>query len=644
MRITHSKFLKYFYTSILVLWWIITLHIFYVYILDVSEKKPTRWWTFVHWTFSSPAYLPYLSDDWEDRFFQSLIFNWCMSPYVEWTNVEFEEDLCNVETNDYRDFKVSVKDGKYRSDWTPVTNEDIYFTYNNIIKENKRSINYLNTFANIDVNKEEDWVAVSFPNWSADNKIFFSEFILPKHILEWEENFWQYIESYWPDPIGTNCASIEQWTSDPNSIVFNMSECEDSYVRFYQAKRFNDIEEFKNYQQSSDIVDLYIHNENIDWFRNNKVILNNFISIFFNIDSESINWNIRRAIGNEVNSNIYTWDYDKYFIKDRFLFETDISWNDLYETLSSFEENLSESQEVEIEMPSLWNTINQENFTWQYYLDNIDERYELNFEFDRTFDEVSVQVDDWASYTLQWYDWWDTARYNISPDFNNISVWENNYIVRWDWETIYEFTVHYQDRPTEEIAWSEEELEIKIIYYENEINNYIKERLEEIFENNWVRDYFSFEGFESSERFQWQIQSKNYDITIRSINMWLKKDISNMFTTNNPEINPSWYVNNEMASNINQYFRNEWSTAENLLNSIHSTYSSEIPFLILWKQYWNMNIKDSLDVTYPERLYDYWFMKDHINEVKISYRPEIDSEEILNWENFVEFISSNIND
>lgn len=58
----------------------------------------------------------------------------------------------------------------------------------------------------------------------------------------------------------------------------------------------------------------------------------------------------------------------------------------------------------------------------------------------------------------------------------------------------------------------------------------------------------------SAEEFEGKLASKEYDITIRGIDLGLKKDISNLLLTDNPIINPSLYVNTNLASQINQFF------------------------------------------------------------------------------------------
>ncbi len=645
MRVTSRKFLKYFYVWLIVLWLLISIHVIYVYIFDTSDQRPVKWWTLTQATFSQPVYLPYISNDWKDLFLQSIIFDWCLSPYVEWTEIKFEENLCTIQTDNYRDFTVSVKDDKFWSNWQRITNEDIYFTYKNIIKQNKREITHLDWFSNLTIQNSWDNIKVEFPNRSIDNNIFFSNYILPSDQLEWT-NISEYTENFWMNPIWSSCWIIDRSQTDANNVMFDMSKCKDSYISYYQARKFEDFEQFKNYQKDVNLVDYYIWRESMSWFSKNKVILNNFTSLFFNIDSQNLTSSVRRSLSNTINENIYTWNYQDYFIKDRFLFDTDISWQDPQKVLSWHQAELTQPRVEEKQIADLPEEIKPENSTGDFYLESINDEFTLIFNLDDNYDSISVQANDWVEYELQWYDWWKSARYNLSNRFWNINEWQNNYKVRWykDWEwyMIYDINVFFQERPTIEIQPSSSELRIRVIYYENEQNEYIAKRMKEIFGQEWIIDFFEFESFESSSEFQWQMLSKNYDITIRWINMWLKKDISNLFTTSNRQINPSWYVNNEIASNINQYFLTEWNTKQELLDSIHSTYSNEVPFIIFWKSYSNINIKNDLDLQIPKRLYDFWIKKKHLDEVQISFRPEINPEQIFDLNNFINFIQDSI--
>jgi len=59
------------------------------------------------------------------------------------TQVEFQEDLCEVTTLDFQTFIVKIKPDMAWQDGTPVSLNDLYFTYKSIIKDNYRNLPHL---------------------------------------------------------------------------------------------------------------------------------------------------------------------------------------------------------------------------------------------------------------------------------------------------------------------------------------------------------------------------------------------------------------------------------------------------------------------------------------------------------------------
>jgi hypothetical protein len=62
--------------------------------------------------------------------------------------------------------------------------EDIFFTYDEIIRKNRWEMQSLNIWNSVSVSLEDGKVKVSFPTISDDNFNFFTNAILPKHIVE----------------------------------------------------------------------------------------------------------------------------------------------------------------------------------------------------------------------------------------------------------------------------------------------------------------------------------------------------------------------------------------------------------------------------------------------------------------------------
>lgn len=654
MKISHWQFFKYFYFSLLILWFIVTLHIVYLYIDYTSIKTPVKGWTFVEATTEKVSYLPYISTKNNDKFYQSFLFNWCLTPYVTWTDIIYKEDLCSVKTTDYKTFDIKILTWHYWSDWEPITLNDINFTYELLLIKNIWNLQTLDNYQNITINFTWDNMQVIFPYPSIDNQIFFTNFILPLHWLEWE-SVEDYITKFWTEPITSGCAKLDNNQNDTNSVVFNLSACDKAYIKYYQIKQFKDFNEFEKYIKNAktQIIDLITSPAKIEWFVDNTIILNKFITLFFNTSQNWMNLEVRKAIADIITHNIYTGDYENYFVKDNFIFDANIKWNKIKEVLAKAQEEVNKPTPREKNFPDLPETI--KIYSWQIYYDffkdTIKWEQKIYIDMQKSFDKVSVN-DNWNEYFLSDYKKWDKLLlYKVAEDYKNIKQWENKYIVKWySWNQAIEylkFNIHYKVKPIEipvALTWDQKQtLKIQIIYFWDKTNKYITDRLNKIFQKYEVSDYFEFQEFLVAEEFEWKVQSKEYDIALKWIDMWLKKDISNIFGTDEAVINPSLYKNTDLSSIIKQYFINEWKVKDQVKNELDSLYEKSVPLIVLWKRYWSVNIREDLLFAFPVRLYDYRFKKDSLKDIKLSYSLSIDMAKVFSFKNIKNFFSDYLN-
>ncbi|MBU0626484.1 hypothetical protein KKG31_03900 [Patescibacteria group bacterium] len=152
-----------------------------------------------------------------------------------------------------------------RSDGTPVSLEDVFFTYDKIIRQNHRNIKFLDSYKSIKIEKEGSSITLTFPTASVDNKAFFTNYILPEHILK-EATIQEYITNFSMEPVYTNCANIVSQTTDQYSLIFNLINCKDTNLNFYQIKNLQTFSTFQTSVQDGkgSIVDAYINKENLD--------------------------------------------------------------------------------------------------------------------------------------------------------------------------------------------------------------------------------------------------------------------------------------------------------------------------------------------------------------------------------------------
>jgi peptide/nickel transport system substrate-binding protein len=135
--------------------------------------------------------------------------------------------LCHVTTRDYKTYYTTISSGHIWSDGVPLTIDDIYFTYNDIIKNNKLSIPYLESYSNIEVAMETNKLKVVFENSSEDNTLFFTNYILPKHALI-DPNIEMYQQSFAIEPVYNNCAKIKSQSTDQYSLIFSLADCDNT--------------------------------------------------------------------------------------------------------------------------------------------------------------------------------------------------------------------------------------------------------------------------------------------------------------------------------------------------------------------------------------------------------------------------------
>gem|GEM_PF-6763840 len=80
--------------------------------------------------------MPYASEKDDDKLFQNMLYQGCTQPVFSGSNILYENELCDIRTQDYQTFSVTVPANNTRSDGEPITIEDVYFTYVTLLTEN----------------------------------------------------------------------------------------------------------------------------------------------------------------------------------------------------------------------------------------------------------------------------------------------------------------------------------------------------------------------------------------------------------------------------------------------------------------------------------------------------------------------------
>lgn len=249
-----------------------------------------------------------------------MLFQGCLYPTVSGTDILYREELCTVTTKDYKLFTITPKDSIMWSDGTAMTLNDLLFTYKKLLVDNYRNISSLEPYKNITVQANEDNTAlnIAFPQASIDNIIFFTNFILPSHLLA-NLSLEEYIQDFHAKPIGTACGRLQPTTNDPTSVVFDLAKCEDMNLKFYQVKQFTREEELLRYTTSKEnTIDLIISPLTYAGYRPNQVVTNKFSALFFN--TRRVTPPLRQWLARRASEQQYPRSLGHYLVKDQYLF------------------------------------------------------------------------------------------------------------------------------------------------------------------------------------------------------------------------------------------------------------------------------------------------------------------------------------
>jgi hypothetical protein len=93
---------------------------------------------------------------------------------------------------------------------------------------------------------EDDRIKVSFPTISPDNINFFTNAILPKHIVD-SMDLETYKNYFSLAPVTDGCAKIMPQSKDINSLIFDVNDCDDTNFAYYQIKSYESFEDFENF-------------------------------------------------------------------------------------------------------------------------------------------------------------------------------------------------------------------------------------------------------------------------------------------------------------------------------------------------------------------------------------------------------------
>lgn len=550
------------------------------------------------------------------------------------------------------------------ADGTAFNLGDVFFTYSSLLRDNYRTIPGLETYKNISVIIVDNKVQVVFPQASIDNMIFFTNFILPQHLLA-NKTRDEYVQLFAQNPVGTSCVRLKPVTHDASSIVFDFESCADTTLKYYQVKQFANIQALTEYaDQHKDDISFVTADEEIPWFVANPVILNTYATIFFNTKETGLTKNLRKKLSSRIYEALQPaysqWTGDQatqwYIVADTFLFPRIQT-----EPLSSGDFNSSSvtpnpAQPSPAVIPTLPATLSfgatQE--TQSYMLaDKITDKLPLQITFASKYDRISIAHNGGQEYFPESYNPTTASTYyNLNPLFRNVIQGVNTYTIRAYQQgkiiTTYTFEVRYLTAaPTTTATPSPtsntlSKKSLKIIYWWDRLSTALARDLLTVAEAKGLDAYMNFEQFTDPAAFEGKLQSRDYDLVITPITMGLRKDMSNLFLSEDPTLNPSQFTNINLAERINSYFLKTDEAAKSAIkNNINDMYIEHIPLVIIGKEKWMFLINESLNFSFPFQLYARGRRKDFLKDISVFSSRSINRERASSWANMLDFLRQN---
>lgn len=634
---------------------LISVYIGYQYVWFSSESLSAKGGTFVEGIFDKTSYLPYLSNDPQSLFYQGLLFNNCIKDTASGVT---PSDLCRVYTEDNQHFVIALNPWFIWSDGTPMNIEDIFFTYHDIVHQNKWDIPRLDIYKDIVIIKDTDnKLKISFPSPSKDNISFFGQYILPQHILQ-EYDLESYKKMFGVLPVYTNCANVVTESTDSNSLIFNLANCIDTNLNFYQIKNAGSFSEFNTRVHSAQdsIIDAYIGPETIDGYISKPLTTNKIVAIFFNTNSLALRVRTRRVLWWLIKHNFYTTGYENFLTKNTDgLFDTfQSTWSNAKDLINRDYSAGSITKEDLLDIniaPLPANiTISKEGQQQVYFVDS-GTQFTLQFTFPGNYDRISIDY-KWQLASSIYDKKAKTATFSIGGTHKNFGSGINKYVlygyIKKEKKRIASLDLYnvIGESSSHEEGSSDvpqQKLQITVIYYDSPLYNFVVERMQTIFRQADILDNFVFDKMETPEELQGRLFAGDYDVFVSVVDMGTKKDFTQLFGTEKSELNPSQYQNQKMSTMLRSYME---SNSKRQLNEINSMYSKDMPFVIMGNVFTKLNIKPHLALSLRGS------GDTQINEsnrrslvyqkLQLVSNIHIDGKKVWSRSNFIKFLEDNI--
>jgi hypothetical protein len=425
---------------------------------------------------------------------------------------------------------------------------------------------------------------------------------------------------------------------------------------FYQIKNAISFDTFREWiiNGNGSIVDAYIGDENLKWYETISIESNKLVSLFFNTNSDKMTVRLRRSLWGLINYNFFDGDDNEYMKKyDRNIFNYFLStgWNikDFIERID-MDDVLSKQDLIDwwVEIMTWSVKFTRKDKAFAFYTQDAKQKFLIRLNVDEEYEKIAIEYESWKLYYPTSYKPKNKyADYGIAENYDNLKEWLNKYTVYW-------FTTVKKEEKKEQLGtinlynlYREEtnsatiKEQLKILYFDNNLSNYVIWKLKQTFKQFDIEDSFVYQKVSDTNELEWILTAGEYDMLINTIDMWLNTDISKLFSTELAIVNPSQYTNARLLSLLKQY--NESKNKLEIVNQINNIYSNDVPMVMLWREYIKLNLKDfivsKLDID-NLNLYEYNRRDEIYKNLSLTENIYIDKAKAKNLRNFWNFIKN----
>jgi hypothetical protein len=223
---------------------------------------------------------------------------------------------------------------------------------------------------------------------------------------------------------------------------------------------------------------------------------------------------------------------------------------------------------------------------------------------------------------------------------DNLDEWRNTYVIQTlendIWSSTAAFEVYYLASP---LSWEDDVIDesdkIQVVYFIDDTSVDVVTQLQTILDAGGLGSYFTWNWFENEAQFLGKLSSLDYDMVIGTVDVGLREDLSALFSSQTPTVNPSLYAQDNFVWLLSEYTTNPW-----VRDALMSIYSSDVPFMVMWQLFDSSFVRSPLISYLPvEVQWVYHFKRQLYENVSFGVQRWFQWEDVFNKQNVVDFFN-----